>query len=143
MAVPDKPAVGHCRSWWRKARYLIADIHFNYRLALQALEARVQRINPGNIGGRERFREVIKAASDRGAALRLGVNAGSLDRSLLTRYGAATPEALVESALGYLRVVAEENFHNVVVSLKASDVLTTVGAYRKISPLIDYPLHLG
>lgn len=146
VAVPDKPAVGALPELVAKSPLpLIADIHFNYRLALQALEAGVPkvRINPGNIGGRERFREVIKAASDRGAALRLGVNAGSLDRSLLTRYGAATPEALVESALGYLRVVAEENFHNVVVSLKASDVLTTVGAYRKISSLIDYPLHLG
>ncbi len=146
VAVPDQAAVQALPELIKKSPLpIIADVHFDYRLALQALEIGVPkvRINPGNIGGWNRFREIIKEAMSRGAALRIGVNAGSLERSVLAKYGAATPQALVESALNYLGIMEEEGFENAVVSLKASDVLTTIRAYRLIAPLIPYPLHLG
>ena len=146
VAVPDQGAVQALPELVLKSPVpLVADIHFDYRLALQALESGVPkvRINPGNIGGRDKFQEVIRRALSQGAALRLGVNAGSLDRPALAKYGAATPLALVESALNYLEIMKEEGFEKVVVSLKASDVLTTIEAYRLIAPLIPYPLHLG
>ncbi len=146
VAVPDQKALQALPELMAGSPLpLIADIHFDYRLALQALEMGIPkvRINPGNIGGQSRFREVIRGALHKGAALRLGVNAGSLDRLTRSRYGAATPDALVESALSYLEIAEDEGFQNVVVSLKASDVLTTIGAYRLIAPRIPYPLHLG
>ncbi|HHX86640.1 MAG TPA: flavodoxin-dependent (E)-4-hydroxy-3-methylbut-2-enyl-diphosphate synthase, partial [Firmicutes bacterium] len=146
VAVPDEPAVQALPELMLKSPVpLVADIHFDSRLALQALDRGVPkvRINPGNIGGRDKFREVVRRALSKGAVLRLGVNAGSLDRPVLAKYGEATPRALVESALNYLQLTEEEGFKEVVVSLKASDVLTTIEAYRAIAPQIPYPLHIG
>ncbi len=146
VAVPDRESARSLPALVAKSPLpLIADIHFDYRLALEALRSGVPkvRINPGNIGGEEKFRRVIQAALSEGAALRLGVNAGSLDRSLFIKYGGATPQALVESALSYLKIVADEGFERVVVSIKASDVLTTIAVNRLIAPQTPFPLHLG
>lgn len=124
---------------------LVADIHFNHRLALRALEEGVDglRINPGNIGDDENVRAVVEAAMRKGAPIRIGVNAGSLENDLLEKYGHATPEAMVESAMRHVKILEEMDFHDIVISLKASDVLRTVAAYRLIADRVDYPLHLG
>lgn len=124
---------------------LVADIHFDYRLALIALEQGVDklRINPGNIGDRDRVRQVAEAAAERQVPIRIGVNAGSLEKPLLERFGSPTPEAMVESALGHIRILEELGFTDIVVSLKASDVVMTVRAYRLLAEKTDYPLHLG
>jgi (E)-4-hydroxy-3-methylbut-2-enyl-diphosphate synthase len=124
---------------------LIADIHFNHRLALAALEAGADavRINPGNLGGPAKTRQVVEACRGRGASLRLGVNAGSLEADLLARYGAPTAPALVASALRWVRQFEDWGFFDFKISLKSSDVLTTVTAYRELSHQVDYPLHLG
>jgi (E)-4-hydroxy-3-methylbut-2-enyl-diphosphate synthase len=124
---------------------LVADIHFHYRLALMALEAGVDklRLNPGNIGAVERVREVVRATKERGVPIRIGVNGGSLEKDLLKRYGTATPEAMVESALRHIRILEDLDFQDIVVSLKASDVRRTVAAYRLLAEQVDYPLHLG
>ena len=124
---------------------LVADIHFHYRLALMALEAGIDklRLNPGNIGSIERVREVVNATKRRGIPIRIGVNGGSLEKDLLKKYGTATPEAMVESALRHIRILEDLDFHDIVVSLKASDVRRTVAAYRLLAEQVDYPLHLG
>lgn len=124
---------------------LVADIHFDYRLALKALEIGVDklRINPGNIGERARVEAVVKEAAARGVPIRIGINAGSLERDLLTRYGHATPEAMVESALRHVGILEDLNFRDIVISLKASDVMTTVSAYRLLAERVEYPLHVG
>ncbi|MFL6207251.1 MAG: flavodoxin-dependent (E)-4-hydroxy-3-methylbut-2-enyl-diphosphate synthase [Pyrinomonadaceae bacterium] len=124
---------------------LVADIHFHYKLALKALAAGVDklRLNPGNIGAIERVREVVRATQERGIPIRIGVNGGSLEKDLLRKYGTATPEAMVESALRHIRILEDLNFTDIVVSLKASDVHRTVAAYRLLAEQVDYPLHLG
>ena len=124
---------------------LVADIHFDHRLALKALEEGVDglRINPGNIGDAENVRAVVEAAKERGAPVRIGVNSGSLEKDLLEKYGHATPEAMVESAMRHVRILNEMDFHDIIISLKASDVLRTIAAYRLIADRVDYPLHLG
>lgn len=124
---------------------MIADIHFDWRLALEAIKQRVDglRINPGNIGARWKIKEVISAAEDKEIPIRIGVNAGSLEKDLLRKYGHPTPEALVESAGRHIQILNELNFSNIKVSLKASDVLKTVEAYRLFSKKYDYPLHIG
>jgi (E)-4-hydroxy-3-methylbut-2-enyl-diphosphate synthase len=124
---------------------LIADIHFHHRLALMAMESGADglRINPGNIGGRDRLKAIVLMAKDRSIPIRIGVNAGSLEKDLLKRYGGATPEAMVLSALRTIEWMEDFDFHMIKVSLKASDVQRTVEAYRLISKKIDYPLHLG
>ena len=124
---------------------LVADIHFNYQLALRALEEDVDglRINPGNIGDAEKTRAVVEAAMEKGAPIRIGVNAGSLGKDLLARYGHATPEAMVESAMRHVQILNEMGFHDTIISLKASDALRTIEAYRLIADRVDYPLHLG
>ncbi len=124
---------------------LVADIHFNYRLALRALEEGVDclRINPGNIGDAEKVRAVVEAAMEKEAPIRIGVNAGSLEEDLLAKYGHATPEAMVESAMRHVKILSEMYFHDIIISLKASDALRTIEAYRLISDRVDYPLHLG
>lgn len=121
---------------------VVADIHFDHRLALIALEsgADALRINPGNLKDREAVREVVKACRDKGAPIRIGVNAGSIDRK---RFPEATPEALVDSAWGHLRILEDMDFHDTKVSLKASGVATTVAANRLFAAQCDYPLHLG
>lgn len=124
---------------------LVADIHFDYRLALAAIENGVDkvRINPGNIGRREKVEAVVKACKERGIPIRIGVNAGSLENHLLEKYGYPTPEAMVESALFHIGILEELDFHDIIVSLKASDVPMAIAAYSMAAEKIKYPLHLG
>jgi (E)-4-hydroxy-3-methylbut-2-enyl-diphosphate synthase len=124
---------------------LVADIHFHYRRAIEAAQAGAAclRINPGNIGSAARVREVIQAAKDHGCSIRIGVNAGSLERDLLERYGEPCPEAMVESALSHARILQDHDFHEFKISVKASDVFMTVAAYQQLAEAIDCPLHLG
>ena len=122
---------------------IIADIHFNYRLGLKAAEVvDGLRINPGNIGGKERVKEIVKVCKERKIPIRIGVNAGSLEEHLENRYG-QTPKAMVESALWHIKFLEDLEFFDIKVSLKASDVQRTVEAYRMLRPLVDYPFHLG
>ncbi len=146
LAVPDMEAVrafGQIRSM--TVMPLVADIHFDYRLALAVLKAGADklRINPGNIGSQTKVVEVARAASDRRVPIRIGVNAGSLEKRLLAKYRKPTAEAMVESALGHISLLERAGFHDIVVSLKGSDVLTTIEAYRLFSRRTLYPLHLG
>ena len=124
---------------------VIADIHFHYRRAIEAANAGAAclRINPGNIGSRERVREVVKAARDHGAAIRIGVNGGSLERHLLEKYAEPCPEALVESAQEHMRALEDEDFFNFKISVKASDLFMATAAYQQLAEVCDYPLHLG
>ncbi|TMV53136.1 flavodoxin-dependent (E)-4-hydroxy-3-methylbut-2-enyl-diphosphate synthase [Paenibacillus mesophilus] len=124
---------------------LVADIHFDHRLALAAIENGIDkvRINPGNIGRREKVEAVVKACKERGIPIRIGVNAGSLEKHLLDKYGYPTPEAMVESALFHIGILEELDFHDIIVSLKASDVPMAIAAYTKAAAAFKYPLHLG
>ncbi|MDW8221841.1 MAG: flavodoxin-dependent (E)-4-hydroxy-3-methylbut-2-enyl-diphosphate synthase [Gemmatales bacterium] len=124
---------------------LICDIHFDYRMALAALDHPVDkiRINPGNIGGYERFRQVVRKCRDKGVAMRIGVNAGSLEKDLLDKYGYPCPPAMVESALRYIEIAEAEGFYDIVVSLKSSDVPTVVETYRLYAKQCNYPTHIG
>jgi len=124
---------------------LVADIHFNYRFALLALDEGVDklRLNPGNIGKKEHTVEIVKRAKKQRVPIRIGVNAGSLEKDLLEKYGRPTPEALVESAERHVAILEELDFHDIVISLKASDVPAMIAAYRLASRTFDYPLHLG
>ncbi len=146
VAVPrqrDADALGRIRS--RMKTPLVADIHFDYRLALSALDngADCIRLNPGNIGSRERVREVTRAAQSRRVPIRIGVNAGSLEQDILDRYGYPTAEGMVESALRHVRILEDLDFEDIKVSIKASGVPLMVEAYRLLSSKVDYPLHLG
>ena len=124
---------------------VIADIHFHYKRAVEAAKngASCLRINPGNIGDKIKIREIINAAKDNNCSIRVGVNAGSLEKDILEKYKEPCPEALVESAIRNIRVLEDENFYNLKVSVKSSDVFLSTEAYRQISKKIDYPLHLG
>lgn len=124
---------------------VIADIHFDYKLALRVLEGGIDglRLNPGNIGDHWKVAEVVKSASERKVPIRIGVNAGSLEKHLLEKYGHPTAEAMVESALGHVRILEDLNYREIKISLKASDVPKTVEAYRLLSRQVDYPLHIG
>ncbi len=124
---------------------IIADIHFHYKRAIEAAEAGAAclRINPGNIGSADRVREVVKAAKDHGCSMRIGVNAGSLEKELLERYGEPCPEAMVESALNHARILEDNDFYEFKISVKASDVFLAVAAYQGLADACDYPLHLG
>ncbi|MCE9564826.1 MAG: flavodoxin-dependent (E)-4-hydroxy-3-methylbut-2-enyl-diphosphate synthase [Planctomycetes bacterium] len=124
---------------------LICDIHFDYKMALAALDHPIDkiRINPGNIGGHDRFRQVVRKAKERGLPMRIGVNAGSLERDLCEKYEFPCPPAIVESALRYIEMAESEGYHDIVVSLKSSDVLVAVEAYRLYAQLCDYPTHIG
>jgi (E)-4-hydroxy-3-methylbut-2-enyl-diphosphate synthase len=124
---------------------IVADIHFHYRRAIEAAVsgAACLRINPGNIGSAERVREVVKAAKDHGCSMRIGVNAGSLERDLLERYGEPCPEAMVESALTHAKILEDNDFFEFKISCKASDVFLAVAAYQQLAEACDYPLHLG
>src|SRR5881275_1230522 len=124
---------------------IVADIHFHYKRAIEAAEsgAACLRINPGNIGSPARVREVIKAARDHGCSMRIGVNAGSLERDLLERYGEPCPEAMVESALNHAKILEDNDFFEFKISCKASDVFLAVAAYQQLAEACDYPLHLG
>lgn len=124
---------------------IIADIHFHYKRAIEAAEAGAAclRINPGNIGEASRVRDVVKAAKDYGCAMRIGVNAGSLERDLLERYGEPCPEAMIESALDHAKILEDNDFFEFKISVKASDVFLAVAAYQGLAEACDYPLHLG
>jgi len=124
---------------------IVADIHFHYKRAIEAAEAGAAclRINPGNIGSADRVREVVKAAKDHGCAMRIGVNAGSLERELLEKYGEPCPAAMVESALNHARILEDNDFFEFKISVKASDVFLAVAAYQGLAEACDYPLHLG
>jgi len=124
---------------------IVADIHFHYKRAIESAEAGAAclRINPGNIGAQERVREVVKAAKDHGCSMRIGVNAGSLERDLLEKYGEPCPEAMVESALNHARILEDLDFQEFKISCKASDVFLAVAAYMGLAEACDYPLHIG
>ncbi|WP_420403671.1 flavodoxin-dependent (E)-4-hydroxy-3-methylbut-2-enyl-diphosphate synthase [Nisaea sp.] len=124
---------------------IVADIHFHYKRAIEAAEAGAAclRINPGNIGSADRVREVVKAAKDHGCSIRVGVNAGSLEKHLLEKYGEPCPEAMVESALDHLKILEDNDFFETKISVKASDVFLAVAAYQGLADACDYPLHLG
>lgn len=124
---------------------IVADIHFNYRLALEAVEQGIDaiRINPGNIGDIDRTKAVVDACKAQNIPIRIGVNGGSLEKSILEKYGHASPEAMVESALGHIKILEDLDFHDIVISLKNSDIRKSVEAYRLMSEKVDYPLHLG
>lgn len=147
IAVPDKDAALALKEIRKRVPDvpLVADIHFHYKLALMALEAGIDklRLNPGNIGAHERVREVVRAAQAQQVPIRIGVNGGSLEKDLLKKYGTATPEAMVESALRHIRILEDLDFTDIIISLKASDVQRTVAAYRLLAEQVDYPLHLG
>jgi (E)-4-hydroxy-3-methylbut-2-enyl-diphosphate synthase len=146
LAVPDADAARALGAIRRgTVMPLIADIHFDHRLALEAVAQGVDglRINPGNIGGKGKVAEVVAACKDKCIPIRIGVNAGSLEKHLLEKYHHPTPEAIVESAFSHIRILEDLNFTNLKVSLKASDVTTTVESYRLFSAKADYPLHIG
>ncbi|MBI3354797.1 MAG: flavodoxin-dependent (E)-4-hydroxy-3-methylbut-2-enyl-diphosphate synthase [Nitrospirae bacterium] len=146
VAAPDKTAAEALSAIKKQIKIpLIADIHFDHRLALKAIEQGVDglRINPGNIGDKKKIEAVVSACKDKGIPIRIGVNAGSLEKDLLKKYGHPTPAAMVESALRHIRILEGNNFFNIKVSLKASSVINTIEAYRLISKKVDYPLHIG
>ncbi|GAB4128726.1 MAG: flavodoxin-dependent (E)-4-hydroxy-3-methylbut-2-enyl-diphosphate synthase [Rhodothalassiaceae bacterium] len=146
VSCPDKESTAALRTIVREAKVpIVADIHFHYKRALEAADAGAAclRINPGNIGSADRVREVVKAAKDNGCAIRIGVNAGSLEKDLLEKYGEPCPEAMVESALDHIRILEDNDFFNTKISCKASDVFLAVAAYQGLAEACDYPLHLG
>jgi (E)-4-hydroxy-3-methylbut-2-enyl-diphosphate synthase len=146
VSCPDAESTAALREIVRAARVpIVADIHFHYKRAIEAAEAGAAclRINPGNIGSRERVREVVRAAKDHGCSMRIGVNAGSLEKALLERYGEPCPEAMVESALNHARILEDNDFFEFKISVKASDVFLAVAAYQGLAEACDYPLHLG
>jgi (E)-4-hydroxy-3-methylbut-2-enyl-diphosphate synthase len=124
---------------------LVADIHFDYRLAIESMKngADKIRLNPGNIGDRDRVRAVVEVAKERKIPIRIGVNSGSLEKEVMAKFGGVTPEAMVESALGHSRILEELGFYDIVFSLKASSVSMTIAAYRKMAEKTEYPLHIG
>jgi (E)-4-hydroxy-3-methylbut-2-enyl-diphosphate synthase len=146
LAVPDMDAVKGFREIASASPLpLVADIHFDYRLAIAAAEAGAAkiRINPGNIGGEDRVKAVVAVCKEKHIPIRIGVNGGSLEKEILAKYGHPTPEALVESALGHVRLLEEQDFHDICISMKSSSVPVTMGAYRLMDQQTDYPLHLG
>jgi len=146
VAVPDSEAAEALKSIKKSISIpLVADIHFDYRLALASIEngADKIRINPGNIGGTDRVKKVVEAAKARGIPIRIGVNSGSLEKHILAKYGEVTPEAMAESAMGHVRMLEELGFNDIVISLKASNVPVTIESYRLMSATVDYPLHIG
>lgn len=146
LAVIDETAAKALRSIHDKSPVpLIADIHFDYRLALLALESGLEglRINPGNIGDHKKVQTVVDAAKIHNASIRIGVNSGSVEKHLIDRFGGPTPEAMVESALNHVRILEEQNFYEIKISIKSSSVLNTITAYKMLSAQCDYPLHLG
>ena len=146
VSCPDEDSTAAFKQIAKAARVpLIADIHFHYKRGIEAAEAGAAclRINPGNIGSMDRVRDVVQAARDHGCAIRIGVNAGSLERHLLEKYGEPCPEAMVESALDHARILEDLDFRDYKISVKASDAFLTVAAYQALSEATDAPLHLG
>src|SRR6185295_16162110 len=124
---------------------IVADIHFHYKRAIEAAKAGAAclRINPGNIGSAQRVKDVVKAAKDHNCSMRIGVNAGSLEKHLLEKYGEPCPDALVESALEHAKILEDNDFREFKISVKASDVFLAVAAYQQLADVCDYPLHVG
>ena len=146
VSCPDVESTAALRTIVRGVNVpIVADIHFHYKRGLEAADAGAAclRINPGNIGSQARVREIVNAAKANGCAIRIGVNAGSLERHLLEKYGEPCPEALVESALEHMKMLQDEDFHDFKISVKASDVFLAVAAYNGLAEVCDYPLHLG
>lgn len=146
VAVPDMKAAEAIADIKKQIHIpLVADIHFDYRLALKAIESGVDklRINPGNIGGEDRVKAVVEAAKAKKIPIRIGVNSGSLEKDILEKYGEVTPEGLVESALRHVRILEKLDFHDIVISIKASNVPFSLATYSLLSKEVDYPIHLG
>jgi (E)-4-hydroxy-3-methylbut-2-enyl-diphosphate synthase len=146
VSTPDEASTRALREIVRESPVpIVADIHFHYRRAIEAAEAGAAclRINPGNIGDAARVREVIRAAKDNGCAIRIGVNAGSLEKDLLEKYGEPCPEAMVESALDHIKLLQDNDFHEFKISCKASDVFLAAAAYQQLAEATDAPIHLG
>ena len=146
VAVPDMraaEAIGEIKK--RITIPLVADIHFDYKLALKAIENDIDkiRINPGNIGRREKVEAVVNACKEKNIPIRIGVNAGSLERKILEKYGYPTADGMVESAMHHIQILEDLNFHDIIVSMKASDVNLAIEAYTKLAARVSYPLHLG
>ena len=145
-AVPDMIAAEAIKDIVKKIHIpLVADIHFDYRLALKSIENGISklRINPGNIGSIDKIKLVAKAASDKGIPIRIGVNSGSLEKDILEKYGHVCAQALVESALRHVKILEDLNFYDIVISIKSSDVVMMIQSYKQISGKVDYPLHIG
>ncbi|MEL7098330.1 MAG: flavodoxin-dependent (E)-4-hydroxy-3-methylbut-2-enyl-diphosphate synthase [Pseudomonadota bacterium] len=146
VSVPDEESAAAMKAICAASPVpIVADIHFHYRRGIEAAEAGAAclRINPGNIGSEERVREVIKAARDHGCSIRIGVNAGSLEKHLLEKYGEPTPEAMVESGLDHIKILQDNDFHEFKISCKASDVFMAAAAYQQLADATDAPIHLG
>lgn len=146
VAVPDMDAAEAISEIKKRIHIpLVADIHFDYRLALKAIENGVDklRINPGNIGGEDRVKAVVEAAKTKNIPIRIGVNSGSLEKDILEKYGEVTPKGLVESALRHVRILEKLDFHDIVISIKASNVPFSLETYSLLSDEVDYPIHLG
>jgi (E)-4-hydroxy-3-methylbut-2-enyl-diphosphate synthase len=146
VSCPDEDSTKALKAIVQAAKVpIVADIHFHYKRAIEAAEAGAAclRINPGNIGAASRVAEVVQAAKDHGCSMRIGVNAGSLERDLLEKYGEPCPEAMIESALNHIRILEDHDFHEFKISCKASDVFLAVAAYQGLAEACDYPLHMG
>ena len=146
ISTPDEASTRALREIVRESPVpIVADIHFHYRRAIEAAEAGAAclRINPGNIGDAKRVREVVQAAKDHGCSIRIGVNAGSLEKHLLEKYGEPCPDAMVESALDHIRLLQDHDFHEFKISVKASDVFLAAAAYQQLAEATDAPIHLG
>ena len=146
VAIPDQEAAQAVKELKKASKIpIVADIHFDYRLAIQCIENGIDklRLNPGNIGASDRVKEVVKKAKERRIPIRIGVNAGSLEKNIIAKYGHITSEALVESAINHINILEELNFEDIVVSLKASDIQLSLEAYRLMSQKVHYPLHIG
>jgi len=146
VAIPDKEAAEALKEITKRSPLpVVADIHFDYRLALMAVEngASKIRINPGNIGGRENVLKVANACKERNIPIRVGVNSGSIEKSLIEKYGKVCPEAMTESALGAVKLLEDVDFDNIIISIKSSSPRLTIETYRELSKLTDHPLHVG
>jgi (E)-4-hydroxy-3-methylbut-2-enyl-diphosphate synthase len=146
VSCPDEDSTAAFKTIAKAAKVpLVADIHFHYKRGIEAAQAGAAclRINPGNIGSSARVKEVVQAARDHGCSMRIGVNAGSLEKDLLEKYGEPCPDAMVESALSHARILQDHDFHEFKISVKASDPFLTVAAYQQLAEAIDCPLHLG
>lgn len=146
IAIPDMEAADAIDKIKKNTNIpLIADIHFDYRLALKAVKNGIDglRINPGNIGSKEKVKEVVLACKERQVPIRIGVNSGSIRKDLISKYGGINENSMVQSALEHVRILEELNYNNIKISLKATDIYLTISAYKKIAELTDYPLHIG
>ena len=146
VSCPDEDSTNALKEITQNVKLpVIADIHFHYKRAIEAAEngAKCLRINPGNIGDKQKIHDVLSAAKNNDCSIRIGVNAGSLEKDILEKYKEPCPEALVESALRNIKILEDQNFFNLKVSVKSSDVFLSIAAYRQLSKVMDYPLHLG